>query len=216
MTQLLKGRPVKDRLLDELKTECAALKVKPCLGVFRIGENADDLSYERGIVKTMNRIGVSVEKAAFSSAVSFEEAAAAFRCLCEREDVDGVLPLMPLPEKFLGLIPLIPKEKDVDGLLGEESDFVPCTPHGVMRLLEYYGIAVKGRNVTVIGRICGLVHAGCGGSDEMTVVTRSLEAGQVRIGTKVGMIDRGSPFWGKAVTVRISDNEVQVAPWPAL
>ena len=152
MTQLLKGRPVKDRLLDELKTECAALKVKPCLGVFRIGENADDLSYERGIVKTMNRIGVSVEKAAFSSAVSFEEAAAAFRSLCEREDVDGVLPLMPLPEKFLGLIPLIPKEKDVDGLLGEESDFVPCTPHGVMRLLEYYGIAVKGRNVTVIGR----------------------------------------------------------------
>ena len=70
--------------------------------------------------------------------------------------------------------------------------------------------------MTVIGRICGLVHAGCGGSDEMTVVTRSLEAGQVRIGTKVGMIDRGSPFWGKAVTVRISDNEVQVAPWPAL
>lgn len=76
-------------------------------------------------------------------------------------------------------------------------------------------VAAKG-NVTVIGRICGLVHAGCGGSDEMTVVTRSLEAGQVRIGTKVGMIDRESPFWGKAVTIRISDNEVQVTPWPAL
>ena len=76
-------------------------------------------------------------------------------------------------------------------------------------------VAAKG-NVTVIGRLNGLVHAGCGGSDEMTVITRSLEAGQVRIGTKVGIIDRNSPFWGKAVTVRISDNEVLVSPWPVL
>ncbi len=76
-------------------------------------------------------------------------------------------------------------------------------------------VTAKG-NVTVIGRLNGLVHAGCGGSDEMTVVTRSLEAGQVRIGTKVGIIDRDSPFWGKPVTIRILENEVLVAPWPVL
>ena len=68
----------------------------------------------------------------------------------------------------------------------------------------------------MIGRLNGLVHAGCGGSDEMTVVTRSLEAGQVRIGTKVGIIDRDSLFWGKPVTIRILENEVLVAPWPVL
>ena len=152
MTQILKGRPVKDRLLAELKTECGALEVKPCLGVFRIGENADDLSYERGILKTMAGIGVAVEKVSLPADVSFETAAEAFRRLCENENVDGVLPLMPLPEPFRELIPRMPKEKDVDGLLGEESDFFPCTPHGVMRFLDFYGIAVKDRKVTVIGR----------------------------------------------------------------
>ncbi|WP_281681022.1 septum site-determining protein MinC [Synergistes jonesii] len=76
-------------------------------------------------------------------------------------------------------------------------------------------IAAKG-NVTIIGRLNGLVHAGCGGDDGVAVVARSLETGQVRIGTKLGIIDRNSPFWGRAVTLKINDNEVQVAPWPEL
>lgn len=76
-------------------------------------------------------------------------------------------------------------------------------------------VAARG-NVTVIGRLNGLVHAGCEGSDEMIVVTRSLEAGQVRIGTKVGIIDRASVFWGKPVSITIEKEEVQVIPWPAL
>lgn len=76
-------------------------------------------------------------------------------------------------------------------------------------------VAAQG-NITVIGRLNGIVHAGCNGNDEMTVVTRHLEAGQVRIGTKIGLIDRDSPFWGKPVTIRIFENEVLVAPWPEL
>ena len=71
-------------------------------------------------------------------------------------------------------------------------------------------------NVTVIGRLNGLVHAGCGGDDEKTIVARSLETGQIRIGTKVGIIDKSSIFWGKSVFIKISENEVQVIPWPAL
>lgn len=71
-------------------------------------------------------------------------------------------------------------------------------------------------NVTVIGRLNGLVHAGCGGDDGKTIVTRSLETGQIRIGTKVGIIDKSSIFWGKSVFIKISENEVQVIPWPAL
>lgn len=71
-------------------------------------------------------------------------------------------------------------------------------------------------DVVIIGRLNGLVHAGCEGSDEMIIVTRSLEAGQIRIGTKVGIIDRNSPFWGKEVSVRIFEGAVQVLPWPAL
>ncbi len=76
-------------------------------------------------------------------------------------------------------------------------------------------IAAKG-DVTIIGRLNGLVHAGCCGDDAMIILTRSLEAGQIRIGTKVGIIDRDSPYWGKEVSIQISNGNVQVLPWPAL
>lgn len=71
-------------------------------------------------------------------------------------------------------------------------------------------------NVSVIGRLNGLVHAGCRGDDEKTIISRSLETGQIRIGTKVGIIDKSSIFWGKSVFIKISEGEVQVIPWPAL
>ncbi len=71
-------------------------------------------------------------------------------------------------------------------------------------------------NITVTGRISGLVHAGCGGNDGAAVTGRSLETGQVRIGTKLGIIDRASPFWGKAVALTVIDGEVQAVPWPEL
>lgn len=73
-----------------------------------------------------------------------------------------------------------------------------------------------GGDVVIIGRLNGLVHAGCDGSDEMVIITRSLEAGQIRIGTKVGIIDRNSPFWGRDVSIKIANGEVQVLHWPAL
>ncbi|MGM9568261.1 MAG: bifunctional 5,10-methylenetetrahydrofolate dehydrogenase/5,10-methenyltetrahydrofolate cyclohydrolase [Clostridia bacterium] len=155
MTQILKGRPVRDRLLDQLEKECAALlkdRVKPCLGVFRVGEKADDLSYERGIRNMAAKIGMVAETVSLPEEIPVEEAAEIFCRFCERDDIDGILPLMPLPERFYGLISLIPPEKDVDGLLGERSAFPPCTPDGVMRFLDYYEIGVKDKNVAVLGR----------------------------------------------------------------
>ena len=71
-------------------------------------------------------------------------------------------------------------------------------------------------NVTVIGRISGLVHAGCDGSDDMAIITRSLEAGQVRIGARLGLIENDSPYWGHAVTIRLEEDEVRVDYWPDL
>lgn len=76
-------------------------------------------------------------------------------------------------------------------------------------------IRAKG-NVTITGRLNGLVHAGCEGDDEMAVIVRSLETGQIRIGSKVGIIDRESVFWGTSVSVTINNGEVLVVPWPAL
>lgn len=71
-------------------------------------------------------------------------------------------------------------------------------------------------HVVVLGWLKGLVHAGCNGNNNMSVAARSLESGQVRIGNKVGLIDRQSPFWGRSVVVTVSDEEVLIAEWPAI
>lgn len=71
-------------------------------------------------------------------------------------------------------------------------------------------------HVVVLGWLKGLVHAGCNGNNNMSVSARSLESGQVRIGNRVGLIDRQSPFWGRSSIVTVSDEEVLIAEWPAI
>lgn len=71
-------------------------------------------------------------------------------------------------------------------------------------------------HVVVLGWLKGLVHAGCKGNNNMSVMARSLESGQVRIGSKVGLIDRQSPFWGISSIVTVSDEDLLIAEWPAI
>jgi septum site-determining protein MinC len=72
-------------------------------------------------------------------------------------------------------------------------------------------------NVTVLGRLNGLVHAGCEGKDEESdavVVSRCMEALQVRIGSKIGSMGRDAEWWGKRVIVRVRDGAVLIEYWP--
>lgn len=71
-------------------------------------------------------------------------------------------------------------------------------------------------NVTVLGRLCGVVHAGVDGDDGACVVARSMEALQVRVGTKIGSLERDAAWWGKNVTVRVEDESVVIDYWPAI
>jgi septum site-determining protein MinC len=72
-------------------------------------------------------------------------------------------------------------------------------------------------NVTVIGRLNGLVHAGYEGGDEApdaVVVSRCMEAKQVRIGSKIGSLGRDAEWWGKSVIVNVRDGAVLIEYWP--
>jgi septum site-determining protein MinC len=71
-------------------------------------------------------------------------------------------------------------------------------------------------HVTVLGRLNGLVHAGCDGDETATIAARSMEALQVRIGTKIGTMDRDERWWGKMVIMRVNDGSVYVDYWPAI
>lgn len=69
-------------------------------------------------------------------------------------------------------------------------------------------------NVTVLGRLHGLVHAGVTGDETAVVVARSMEALQVRIGGLVGSLARGASWWGKSVIVKVDDGSVLIDFWP--
>ena len=152
---ILRGGPLRDRLKDDLKMRCDDLRAKgivPALGLFRMGEKADDLSYERSVVKFMESIGVEVVISALAEDAPKPLAELVFFDLYSKRDIDGVLPLMPLPAPCMPLVERMLPEKDVDGLLGERSGFSPCTPEGALRLAEHYGLLAGGAKVAVIGR----------------------------------------------------------------
>ena len=73
-----------------------------------------------------------------------------------------------------------------------------------------------GGHIVVLGRLHGVVHAGCGGDNDMSVTVRSIETPQVRIGTKVGMIDCNSEFWGKPTVITLCNEEIVVTDWPSI
>lgn len=71
-------------------------------------------------------------------------------------------------------------------------------------------------HVVVLGKLKGLVHAGFKGDETVSVSARSFESGQVRIGRKVGLIDKSSDIWGKAVVITVDKDEVLLSEWPAI
>jgi septum site-determining protein MinC len=71
-------------------------------------------------------------------------------------------------------------------------------------------------NVTVLGRLNGLVHAGYEGDESVAVTARSMEALQVRIGGKIGSLDRDALWWGKKVIARVEEGTVLIDYWPVL
>lgn len=71
-------------------------------------------------------------------------------------------------------------------------------------------------HIVVLGKLKGLAHAGSKGDETASVSARSFESGQVRIGRKVGLIDKSSDIWGKAVVITVNGDEVLLTEWPAI
>lgn len=136
--------------------------IVPCLGVVRIGDDAADAAYERGLMKRFAAAGADVKRVLLDGDCTQAEAETAIKALAECGTVHGILLFLPVPKHLDAdrLRALIPAEKDVDGanplsaglLMGGRDCFAPCTAEAVIRLIEHYEIDLCGRNVCVIGR----------------------------------------------------------------
>lgn len=166
MGEILKGAPVANTLTESLIKECKELyekKITPTLAILRIGERQDDLSYERAVVKRMEKIGIDLRKFVFSVDAKKDEILEAVRKINEDDGIHGCLMFRPLPDRDTeeSVCNLLSPLKDMDGMTagslagvysGNKVGFPPCTAAAVMELLRYYKIELTGKNVVVIGR----------------------------------------------------------------
>ncbi len=166
MSVLMKGADVANAMKEDLinRVECLKEKgVAPCLTIIRVGSRPDDVSYERGAKKRMEMIGIEcriVELPEDIAQDSFEEEV---RRVNADPSVHGILLFRPLPNQLNEepVKAMIDPEKDMDCMspmniakifAGDETGYAPCTAEAVMEMLEYYGIDLKGKNATVVGR----------------------------------------------------------------
>ena len=162
---IMDGRSVAARLKETAAQEALTLAqngMMPHLAVVLVGENAASQVYVRNKENACKKAGIRSTVLRLPENCTQAELEDAVRALNEDASVHGILVQLPLPDHLdeAAVLRLIDPDKDVDGfhamnsgrLMNGQLGFVPCTPLGVMRMLEAYGIPVRGKHAVVIGR----------------------------------------------------------------
>ena len=160
------GRKLAERLRGEIAAGVAALKaekgVTPGLAVFLVGDNPASLSYVTAKEKTCAEVGMASFETRLDAGAGEDELLARIAAANADPSVHGILVQLPLPKGYdeKKVIDAISPDKDVDGftpvnvgrmMIGEKC-FLPCTPHGILKLIEFAGLDVNGKHAVVIGR----------------------------------------------------------------
>ena len=159
----LRGKKVSDGIKEYVSKELETLTFVPKLAIVRVGENPDDMSYERGATKKLKSFGLDVASYVFPQDISDEDFKKAFKNINEDDEVTGILLLRPLPRTIneKDIENMIDPKKDLDGIspiniakvfAGDTTGFSPCTAEAVIEVLKAYDIELTGKRVTVVGR----------------------------------------------------------------
>lgn len=161
---LLDGKKIAEKIHNRLKIEIQDIKVKtgkiPGLATILVGENTASKIYIRIKHKACEEIGIYSKNIELQEDVSSEKVLEEIEKLNSDESIHGILLQMPLPEHLdpLGMMNKIDPIKDVDGfhpnnmgnlLIGKEK-LIPCTPKGILTLLNEYNIDLKGKDVAIV------------------------------------------------------------------
>lgn len=165
MAEKLDGKLISKKIKGQVTKEVENLKkrgVVPKLAVIMVGQDQASSVYVRNKSKACNEVGIEYEEFLLEENTQMDELIRLIEELNKREDIHGILLQSPIP-KHLDIytaFKTIDYRKDVDGfhpinigrLTLDKQTFIPCTPHGIMKLLEEYNIEVEGSNVVIIGR----------------------------------------------------------------
>ncbi|MBR6694526.1 MAG: bifunctional methylenetetrahydrofolate dehydrogenase/methenyltetrahydrofolate cyclohydrolase FolD [Clostridia bacterium] len=165
MAKIIDGKKISAAVRDGVKAEVAKLKeqgIHTCLAVIIVGDDPASKIYVANKEKACEYTGIESRKYALPAETKMEELLALIDKLNNDKTVNGILCQLPLPKGLdeKRVIEAISPQKDVDAFCHEnvgkimtgEFDFLPCTPAGIMEMLEYEGIDPAGKNCVVIGR----------------------------------------------------------------
>ena len=162
----LEGRPVADQIKAEVAAEVRELNARhgftPCLAAILVGDNDASAVYVRNKIRTCAEVGLRSEQLNLPAETTTEELLERLHGLNANDDIDGILVQLPLPKQIdeVAVIEAVAPEKDVDGFhpnnvgllaLGRPR-FVPCTPAGIIELLDRNHIEIAGAGACIIGR----------------------------------------------------------------
>ncbi len=163
MAIILDGKNLRDKIIEDLKKKVATFETKPQLTVILVGENPASKIYVNNKNKFAQKIGISSEIINCPENIDQQTLINKIKELNNNNNVDAILVQLPLPEHISKseVINAISPQKDVDGFTpynfgklfsGEKPEVYPCTPKGILLLLEEYGIEIEGKHAVIIGR----------------------------------------------------------------
>ena len=166
MAEILKGAPAANALSLNLIKRVENLKLNnltPKLEILRLGAKAEDLSYESGIIKRCEKVGIEVKQVILNEDCTHEELLNEIKNANQDKSIHGVILFRPLKDKELEqeAINLLKPDKDVDGMTdgsmagvfsGRDIGFAPCTAQACLEILNFYNIDLAGKNIAVLGR----------------------------------------------------------------
>lgn len=165
MAKIIDGKRIADEIKMKVKEELEVLKnqgIQPSLGVILVGDNPASKIYVGMKEKECMKLGINSDVRRFEKSISQSEVIKNIEEFNNNNDISGILVQLPLPSHLneSEILMRINPEKDVDGLhpinfgklLSGEPKFVPCTPAGILEILNYEKIETAGKNAVIVGR----------------------------------------------------------------
>ena len=163
--KIIDGIAIAKSIRAECRNEIANLKathgIKPGLAVVLVGSNPASALYVRNKIRACQEVGIESYLFQYPETIAMDAVLAKIAELNTDDKIHGILVQLPLPAHFdiRSILRTIDRDKDVDGfhlynvggLVTGHSVFPPCTPYGVMKMLEYENIPLEGKNVVVVG-----------------------------------------------------------------
>lgn len=163
MTTILDGKKLRDKIIENLKAKVDTFEEKPTLVVILVGENPASKIYVNNKKKMAEKIGIHSEVINYPANITEAELLNKIEVLNNNKKVTAILVQLPLPKHISkdNVMNKIIPSKDVDGFTpynfgklfsGETPTVYPCTPKGILLLLDEYNIEIEGKHVVIVGR----------------------------------------------------------------